>query len=68
MAQIDSSSSSSCSFGRTSILGQQKAEPGPGLILLLPQAAVLTGSDAGNDGVDPASDFVIQNCQTSCST
>ena len=29
--------------------------------LLLPQAAVLLGSDAGCDGVEPASSFIIQN-------
>ena len=38
-----------------------------GFILLLPQAAVLPGSDVGSDGVVPATSFVIQNCQTSCS-
>ena len=36
-------------------------------ILLLPQAAVLPGSDVGSDGVNPTSGFVIQNRQTSCS-
>ena len=38
-----------------------------GFILLLPQAAVLPESDAGNDVIKPASSFVIQNHQTSCS-
>ena len=38
-----------------------------GFILLLPQAAVLFGSDAGSDGVEPTLGFVIQNCQTLCS-
>ena len=32
---------------------------------LIPQAAVLPGSDAGSDGVESASDFVIQNRRTS---
>ena len=38
-----------------------------GFILLLPQTAVLPGSDAGSDVIKPASSFVIQNRQTSCS-
>ena len=33
----------------------------------LPKVAVLPGSDASSDGVKPASSFVIQNRQTSCS-
>ena len=32
-----------------------------GFILLPPQPAVLPKSDAGNDGVEPAPCFVIQN-------
>ena len=36
-------------------------------ILLLHQTIVLPGSDAGNDSVEPASSFVIQNRLTSCS-
>ena len=32
-----------------------------------PQAAVLSESDIGSDGVKPALSFVIQNHQTSCS-
>ena len=36
-------------------------------ILLLLQAAVLPGSDAGSDGVKPALSFYIQNCQILCS-
>ena len=31
------------------------------ILLLLPQTAVLPGSDAGSDVVNPASSFVIQN-------
>ena len=38
-----------------------------GFILLLPQVAVLHESNADNDGVKPASSFVIQNHQTLCS-
>ena len=38
-----------------------------GLILLLPRAAVLPGSDAGNDVIKPASSFVFQNRQALCS-
>ena len=38
-----------------------------GFILLLPQTAVLPGSDAGSGVIKPASSFVIQNRQTSCS-
>ena len=34
-------------------------------MLLLPQAAVLHGSDAGSDGAKTASNFVIPNRQTS---
>ena len=40
---------------------------GRGLILLLPQAAVMSEPDAGSDGVQLALGFVIQNCQNSCS-
>ena len=40
---------------------------GRGFILLLPQTAVLPGSDAGSDVIKPASSFVIQNRQTSYS-
>ena len=32
-------------------------------ILLLPQAAVFPGSDAGNDGIEPALGFVNKNRQ-----
>ena len=44
---------------------RHKQDWGRGFILLLPQAAVLPGSDAGSDVVEPASSFVIQNRQTS---
>ena len=40
---------------------------GRGFILLLPQTAALPGLDAGSDVIKPASNFVIQNRQTSCS-
>ena len=46
---------------------RHKQDWGRGFILLLPQAVVLFESDAGSDFVKPASGFVIQNRQTSCS-
>ena len=33
---------------------------GAEVYLLLPQAAILPGSDTGSDGFEPASDFVLQ--------
>ena len=36
-------------------------------MLLVSQTAVLPGSDAGRDGVEPSSSFVIQNRQISWS-
>ena len=47
--------------------GQTQTGLGRGFILLLPQTAALPGSDAGSDVIQPASSFVIQNRQTSCS-
>ena len=44
---------------------RHKQDWGQGFILLLSQAAVLPGSDAGSD--EPALSFVIHNRQTSCS-
>ena len=44
-----------------------KQDCGQGFILLLPQAAALPESDADSDVVKPASGFVIQNRQTTCS-
>ena len=46
---------------------RHKQDWGRGFILLLPQTAALPGSDAGSDVIKPASSFVIQNLQTSCS-
>ena len=46
---------------------RHKQDWGRGFILLLPQTALLPGSDAGSDGVEPALVFVIQNRQTSYS-
>ena len=46
---------------------RHKQDWGQGLIILLSQAAVLPGSDAGSDFVTPALNFVIQNRQTLCS-
>ena len=40
---------------------RHKQDWGRGFILLLPQGAVLPGSDVGSDVVKPASSFVIQN-------
>ena len=43
--------------------GQTQQKDGDrGFILLPPQPAVLSRSDAGRDGVEPASCFVIPNC------
>ena len=45
--------------------GQTQQKDGSrGFILLPPQPAVLPRSDAGCDRAQPASFFVIQNCQT----
>ena len=44
-----------------------KLDWGRGFIILLPQDAVPPGSDDGRDVIKPASGFVIQNRQTSCS-
>ena len=60
-------SGSSSSFARASTSCQTQQDWGRGLIFLLPQAAALPGSDAGNESAKPASDLVIQNRQISCS-
>ena len=62
-----SSSSSSSSFEGYPLQARHKQNWGRGFILLLPQTAVLLGSDAGSDVIKPASSFVIQNRQTACS-
>ena len=46
---------------------RHKQDWGRGFILLLPQNAALPGSEAGSGVIKPASSFVIQNRQTSCS-
>ena len=46
---------------------RHKQDWGQGFILLLPQTAALPESDAGSGVIKPASSFVIQNRQTSCS-
>ena len=46
---------------------RHKQDWGRGFIRLLPQTAALPESDAGSDVIKPASSFVIQNHQTSCS-
>ena len=60
-------SSLSSLFGKASTPGQSQTRRGRGFILLLPHAAVLPESDAASDVIKPASSFVIQNRQTSCS-
>ena len=60
-------SSSSSSFEGHPLQARHKKNWGRGFILLLPQTAVLPGSDAGSDVIKPASSFVIQNRQTLCS-
>ena len=44
---------------RHSLQVRHKQDWGQKFILLLPQAAVLPVSDAGSDGIEPASSFVI---------
>ena len=43
-----------------------KQDWSPGFILLLIQAAVLRGSGATSNGVEPASGLVIKKRQTTC--
>ena len=58
----------SSSFEGHPLQVRHKQDCGRGFILLLPQtAALLHGSDAGSDVIKPASSFVKQNRQTSCS-
>ena len=52
---------SSSWFGRHPIQVRHETGLGRGFILLLPQAAVLPGSDAGSDVDKTASSSVIQN-------
>ena len=58
---------SSSSFEGHPLQARHKQDWDRGFILLLSQTAVLPGSDAGSDAIKPASSFVIQNRQTSCS-
>ena len=58
---------SSSSFEGYPLQVRQKQDWGRGFILLLPQTAALPESDAGSGVIKPASSFVIQNRQTSCS-
>ena len=46
---------------------RHKQDWGRGFILLLPQTVALPEPDAGSGVIKPASSFVIQNLQTSCS-
>ena len=45
----------------------QKQDKGRGFNFLLSLCAILSESDAGNDGVERALGFVIKNRQISCS-
>ena len=65
--KYDTTASSSSSFEGYPLQVRHKQDWGRGFILLLPQTAALPGSDAGSDVIKPASSFVIQNRQTSCS-
>ena len=62
---VDESSSSS--FEGHLLQVRHKQDWGRGFILLLPQIAALPESDAGSGVTKPASSFVIQNRQISCS-
>ena len=55
------------SFEGYPIQVRHKQDWGRGFILLLPQTAALPESDAGTDVIKPASSFVIQKRQISCS-
>ena len=66
MVIIDSTNSS-LSFEGYPLQVRHKQDWGRGFILLLPQAASLPKSDAGSGVIKPASSFVIQNRQISCS-
>ena len=57
----------SLSFEGYPLQVRHKQDWGRGFIPLLPQTAALPESDAGSDVIKPASNFVIQNRQTSCS-
>ena len=67
LALAKDSSSSSSSFEGYPLQVRHKQDWGRGFILLLPQTAELPASDAGSNVIKPASCFVIQNRQTSCS-
>ena len=59
-------STSSSSFEGYPLQVRHKQDWGRGFILLLPKTVAMPGSDAGSDVIKPASSFVIQNRQTSC--
>ena len=66
--QNSSSPSSSTSFEKGIHSGSNTNSTGvEGLSIYHPQNAVLPKSNAGSDGVEPESDFVMQNHQTLCS-
>ena len=60
-------SSSSSSFEGHPLQARRKQDWGRGSIPPPPQTTAPPGSDAGSDVIKPASSFVIQNRQTSCS-
>ena len=66
---LKQSTGSSSSFEGHPLQIRHKQDWGRGFILLLPQTAALpeSESDAGSGVIKPASIFVIQNRQTSCS-
>ena len=57
----------SSSFEGYPLQVRHKQDWGRGFIFLLPQVAALPESDPGSGVIKPASSFVIQNRQTSCS-
>ena len=65
--QLNTISWSSSSFEGYPLQVRHKQDWGRGFILLLPQTAALPGSNAGSHVIKPASSFIIQNRQTSCS-
>ena len=67
MSRDTEASSSSSSFEGHPLQVRHKQDWGREFILLLPQTAALSESDAGSGVIKPASSFVIQNRQTSCS-
>ena len=55
-----------CRLKGQPLQARHKQDCGQEFIFLITQPSLLSGSDAGNNGVKPALSFVIQNRQTSC--